>query len=103
MVEDVCRTALKISTYCLKDKDPKRDTRLKTVKVLADLKPLFDGDRFSGEDPPTLLHFLEELNTVFDDASICEGDAHHMLKYFLKGDALRLFKRLTAKKRDTCP
>lgn len=103
IADDGCRAALKISTYRLKDKNPKRDTRLKTVKVLADLKHLFDGDRFNGDDPLTVLHFLEELKTVFDDASICEGDARHMFRYFLTGDALRLFKGLTAKERDTYP
>ena len=103
IADDVCRTALKISTHRLQEKNSKRDTRLKTVKALADLKHLFDGDRFNGDDSLTVLHFLEELKTVFDDASICEGDARHVFRYFLTGDALRLFKGLTAKERDTYP
>ena len=103
VTDDNCRTALRVSTYRLKDRNPKRDTRLKTVKVLADLKHLFDGDRFSGDDPLTVLHFLEELKVVFDDAGICEGDARHMFRYFLTGEAQRLFKGLTAKERDAYP
>ena len=103
IADEDCRTALKVTTYRLKDRNPRRDTRLKTVKVLADLKHLFDGDKFSGEDPLTVLHFLEELKVVFDDAGICEGDARHMFRYFLTGDALRLFKGLTTKERDAYP
>ena len=102
-VDDDCRKALKVETYRLEDRNPKRDTRLKTVKVLSTLKHLFDGDRFSGEDPLTALHFLEELKNVFDDADICEGDARHMFRYFLTGESLRVFKGLTGAERDSYP
>ena len=103
VADDDCRKALKVETYRLEDRNPERDTRLKTVKVLSTLRHLFDGDRFSGEDPLTALHFLEELKNVFDDASICEGDARHMFRYFLTGEALRVFKGLTGAERDSYP
>ena len=103
VADDDCREALKVETYRLKRRDPERDTRLKTVKVLTTLKHLFDGEKFGGEDPLTALHFLEEIQTVFDDAEISEGDARHMFRYFLTGEALRIFKGLTNAERDSYP
>ena len=103
VADDDCRKALKVETYRLEDRNPDSDTRLKTVKVLPTLRHLFDGDRFSGEDPLTALHFLEEIKNVFDDANICEGDARHMFRYFLTGEALRVFKGLTGTERDSYP
>ena len=98
-----CRKALNVGTYRLVDRDPERDLALKTAKVLANLRHLFDGERFDGADPLTVLPFLEELKTTFDDAGLSEGDAKHMVRYFLTGEAARLFKGLSPRDKRSYP
>ena len=98
-----CRKILSVDRYRLLDREPEKDLRLRTAKVLAHLKHLYEGDRFDGSDPITVLHFLEELKTAFDDAGLCEGDAKHMVRYFLDGEAARLFKGLTSHEKKTYP
>ena len=85
------------------DREPERDLRLRTAKVLGHLKYLYEGDRFDGSDPITVLHFLDELKTAFDEAGLCEGDAKHMVRYFLDGEAARLFKGLTSREKEDVP
>ena len=89
-----CEKVLSVETYRLLDREPERDLGLRTAKVLQNLQHLFNGERFDGTDPLTVLPFLEELKTAFDDAGLAEGDAKHMVRYFLTGDAARLFKGL---------
>ena len=98
-----CKKVLDVETYRLHDRDPERDLGLRTTKVLQNLRHLFDGERFDGSDPLTVLHFLEELKVTFDDAGLCEGDARHMVRYFLSGEAARLFKGLSPKDKKTYP
>ena len=98
-----CRKALSVKTYRLVDRDPERDLTLKTTKVLANIRRLFDGERFDGSDPLAVLPFLEELKTTLDDAGICEGDARHMVRYFLTGEAARLFKGLAPRDKRNYP
>ena len=98
-----CRRILSVDRYRLLDREPERDLRLRTSKVLAQLKHLYEGDRFDGSDPLTLLHFLDELKTAFDEAALCEGDAKHMVRYFLDGEAARLFKGLTSREKKSYP
>ena len=98
-----CRTVLSVKTYRLNDRDPERDLGLRTTKVLQNLRHLFDGERFDGSDPLAVLHFLQELKTTFDDAELCEGDARHMVRYFLTGEAARLFKGLAPNEKRSYP
>ena len=98
-----CRRILSVDRYRLLDREPEKDLRLRTAKVLAHLKHLYEGDKFDGSDPITVLHFLEELKVAFDDAGLCEGDAKHMVRYFLDGEAARLFKGLTSQEKKTYP
>ena len=98
-----CRKVLNVETYRLTDRDPERDLALRTTKVLANLRHLFDGERFDGSDPLTVLPFLEELQATFDDAGLCEGDAKHMIRYFLTGEAARLFKGLAPRDKKSYP
>ena len=98
-----CRKVLSVETYRLRDRDPERDLALRTTKVLANLRHLFDGERFDGSDPLTVLPFLEELQATFDDAGLCEGDAKHMFRYFLTGEAARLFKGLSPRDKKSYP
>ena len=98
-----CRRVLSIETYRLHDRESERDIGLRTTKVLQNLRHLFDGERFDGSDPLTVLHFLEELKTTFDDAGLCEGDARHMVRYFLTGEAARLFKGLSPNDKRSYP
>ena len=73
-----------MEAYRLEDRNPKRDTRLKTVKVLSTLKQLLTGENFIGEDPLAAVHFLEELKNMFDDANVCEGAGRHIFLLFLQ-------------------
>ena len=98
-----CRRVLSVESYRLHDRDPERDLGLRTNKVLQNLRHLFDGERFDGSDPLTVLHFLEELKITFDDAGLCEGDARHMVRYFLTGEAARLFKGLSPNDKRSYP
>ena len=98
-----CRKVLNVETYRLVDRDAERDLALRTTKVLANLRHLFDGERFDGTDPLTVLPFLEELKATFDDAGLCEGDAKHMIRYFLTGEAARLFKGLSPRDKKSYP
>ena len=98
-----CRKVLNVETYRLIDRDPERDVALKTAKVLTNLRHLFDGERFDGTDPLTVLPFLEELKTTFDDASLSEGDAKYMIRYFLTGEAARSFKGLAPRDKKSYP
>ena len=98
-----CRKVLNVETYRLVDRDPERDLALRTTKVLANLRHLFDGERFDGSDPLNVLPFLEELRTTFDDAGLSEGDAKHMVRYFLTGEAARLFKGLSPRDKRSYP
>ena len=98
-----CRKVLNVETYRLTDRDPERDLALRTTKVLANLRHLFDGERFDGSDPLTVLPFLEELQATFEDAGLCEGDAKHMIRYFLTGEAARLFKGLAPRDKKSYP
>ena len=103
VADRACRKVLDVETYRLHDKDPERDLGLRTTKVLQNLRHLFDGERFDGSDPLTVLHFLEELKITFDDVGLCEGDARHMIRYFLSGEAARLFKGLSPKDKKSYP
>ena len=98
-----CRKVLNVNAYRLIDRDPERDLALRTTKVLTNLRHLFDGERFDGSDPLTVLPFLEELKSTFDDAGLSEGDARHMIRYFLTGEAARLFKSLAPRDRRSYP
>ena len=98
-----CRKVLNVETYRLEDRDPERDLALRTTKVLANLRHLFDGERFDGSDPLSVLPFLEELRATFDDAGLSEGDARHMVRYFLTGEAARLFKGLSPRDKRSYP
>ena len=98
-----CRKVLNVETYRLIDRDPERDFALKTAKVLTNLRHLFDGERFDGTDPLTVLPFLEELKSTFDDAELSEGDARYMIRYFLTGEAARLFKGLAPRDKKSYP
>ena len=98
-----CRKVLNVDTYRLIDRDPERNVALKTTRVLANLRHLYDGEKFDGSDPLTVLPFLEELKITFDDADLCEGDARHMLRYFLTGEAARLFKGLSPREKRSYP
>ena len=98
-----CRKVLNVNAYRLIDRDPERDLALRTAKVLTNLRHLFEGERFDGSDPLTVLPFLEELKTTFDDAGLSEGDAKHMVRYFLTGEAARLYKSLAPRDRRSYP
>ena len=98
-----CRRILSVDRYRLEDREPERDLRLRTAKVLAHLRHLYEGDRFDGSDPLTVLPFLEELKTTFDDAGLCEGDAKHMVRYFIDGEVARLFKSLSPREKRSYP
>ena len=98
-----CRKVLNVDTYRLIDRDPERNIALRTTRVLANLRHLFGGEKFDGSDPLTVLPFLEELKITFDDADLCEGDARHMLRYFLTGEAARLFKGLPPRDKRSYP
>ena len=76
---------------------------MRTAKVLTNLRHLFEGERFDGSDPLTVLPFLEELKSTFDDAGLSEGDAKHMVRYFLTGEAARLYKSLAPRDRRIYP
>ena len=76
---------------------------MRTAKVLTNLRHLFDGERFDGSDPLTVLPVLEELKSTFDDAGLSEGDAKHMVRYFLTGEATRLYKSLAPRDRRSYP
>ena len=97
-----CRKAMSVKTYRLDNRSSKR-TRSNTSKLLKGVQHLFTGDRFDGSDPITVLHFLEELQSAFNDAQIAEGDAKHIVRYFLTGEAAKLFKGLSPRDRDTYP
>ena len=92
-------STLSHETYRLLDRDPERDLALRTRKILANLRHLFDGERLDGTDSLTVLTFLEELRSPFGDAGFSEGDARHMIRYFLTGEDARLFKSLAPRDR----
>ena len=50
-----------------------------------------------------MLHLLEVLQSAFNNAQIAEGDAKHIVRYFLQGEAAKLFKGLSLRDRDTYP
>ena len=97
-----CRKAMSVETYRLDDRSSER-RRSNTSKLLKGVQHLFTGDRFDGSDPITVLHFLEELQSAFNDAQIAEGDAKHIVRYFLSGEAAKLFKGLSPRDRSTYP
>ena len=94
-----CRKVMQVETYRLQDRNPYRNPRMKVTKTLAELRHLFDGEMFDGSDPLSLLHFLEDLKQTFDDAALAEGDAKHMVRYFLTGEAAKLYKGLSPNER----
>ena len=102
VVDRHCRKALSVEKYRLDDRSSER-RRSNTSKLLKSVQHLFTGDRFDGSDPITVLHFLEELQSAFNDAQIAEGDAKHIVRYFLYGEAAKLFKGLSPRDRDTYP
>ena len=99
VADESCRKVMQVETYRLIDRDPTRNPRLKVAKVLAELRHLYDGEMFDGSDPLSLLHFLTDLKQTFDDAALAEGDAKHMVRYFLTGEAAKLFKGLSPNER----
>ena len=101
--DSACRKALSVETYRLNDRSTRRSKRWTTSKVLNTVRHLFKGDNFDGSDPINVLIFLEEVKSAFDDADIGEGDAKHLVRYFLEGDAERLFKGLGSRDRSSYP
>ena len=99
VADESCRKVMQVETYRLIDRNPTRNPRLRVAKVLAELRHLFDGEMFDGSDPLSLLHFLTDLKQTFDDAALAEGDAKHMVRYFLTGEAAKLFKGLSPNER----
>ena len=98
-----CRKAMSVETYRLYDRATERSTRLNTTKMVNSVRHLFTGDRFDGSDPITVIHFLEEMKSALDEAEIAEGDAKHLVRYFLDGEAARLFKGLGSRDRSSYP
>ena len=47
---------------------------------------------FDGSDPIIILYFLEYLKSTFHEAGLSEGDAKHMMRYFVDDETARLFK-----------
>ena len=90
---------MQVETYRLLNRDQDRNPKLKVSRTLAELRHLFDGEQFDGSDPLSLLHFLDDIKQTFDDASLSEGDAKHMVRYFLSGEAAKLFKGLSTSER----
>ena len=99
VADEACRKVMQVETYRLQDRNPDRDPRMKVTRTLADLRHLFSGEMFDGSDPLSLLHFLQDLKQTFDDAALAEGDAKHMVRYFLTGEAATLFKGLSTNER----
>lgn len=99
VADESCRKVMQVETYRLQDRNPDRNPRMKVTKTLAELRHLFDGEMFDGSDPLSLLHFLEDLKQTFDDAALAEGDAKHMVRYFLTGEAAKLYKGLSTNER----
>ena len=99
VADELCRRVMQVETYRLLDRNPERNPRLKVAKSLAELRHLFDGEMFDGSDPLSLLHFLEDMKQTFDDAALAEGDAKHMIRYFMTGEAAKLFKGLSTNER----
>ena len=99
VADELCRKVMQVETYRLQDRHPDRNPRMKVTKTLAELRHLFDGEMFDGSDPLSLLHFLEDLKQTFDDAALAEGDAKHMVRYFLTGEAAKLYKGLSPNER----
>ena len=99
VADESCRKVMQVETYRLQDRNPIRNPRMKVTKALSELRHLFDGEMFDGSDPLSLLHFLEDLKQTFDDAQLAEGDAKHMVRYFLTGEAAKLYKSLSTNER----
>ena len=98
-----CRKAMSVETYRLNNRETERSKRWSTNKLLTTVRHLFTGDHFDGSDPVTVLHFLEEIKSAFDEAEIAEGDGRHLVRYFLTGEAARLFKGLGSRDRSSYP
>ena len=98
-----CRKAMSVETYRLYNRETERSKRWSTNKLLTTVRHLFTGDTFDGSDPVTVLHFLEEMQSAFNEAEIAEGDARHLVRYFLTGEAARLFKGLGSRDRSSYP
>lgn len=98
-----CRKAMSVETYRLINRATERSKRWSTNKMVNTVRHLFKGDNFDGSDPISVLIFLEEIKSAFDDAEIGEGDAKHLVRYFLEGDAERLFKGLGSRDRNSYP
>ena len=86
------RRILSVDRFRIFDREPERDLRFRTAKVLVQLRLMYEEDIFDGSWPIAVLYFLEELKTTFDEARLYEGDKKHMVCYFLDGEAARLFK-----------
>mgnify|MGYP002259872596 FL=1 len=98
-----CRKAMSVETYRLDDRSTERSSRSSTNKLVNNVRHLFTGDPFDGSDPVTVINFLEELKSAFDEADLGEGDAKHLVKYFLSGEASSLFKGLGSRDRSSYP